>query len=287
MTMSAVAQFRTRSALRASARSSIFDGVLVSLLDDDRNVELKDEATIHQLLPTIGYVFRLAVVTLVMLVVNGCTGHEAEQAALDEFQSTVELGSGWGLTELRVFGRSTSPIPVLDWMAAGQIESISAEGSPGTYTVVIPFWCEGKTLEGLLVSRKREVTMTVIDIGDWQVQKDELTYDEDLGLLRQIVSWLGWSTILPLLLLLMVVSSGGAEALRSLAMMDEIQQQWGEFRWLPFLFQLIVVGASSYIAYVCFGKVSAVVACGLVQAGLSFGLAPFAARKVYDRWFRR
>jgi hypothetical protein len=219
-----------------------------------------------------------------MAVLAGCGSRDPIRPAIEAFESTVRQRSGWGLSELRVFGRPLAGPPFLEWVAAGQPYTQDIGRTPTTYSVVIPFWCEGRTPEGQLVTRRREVAMTVVDAGRWRVVKQELTLDQDLGLLRQLGSWAAWSMTLPFLLLLWISTNGGTEALRTLATYDAIQEQWGGFPWGRFVVQVLAVALASYVGHVCFGRATAIVACGLVQAVLVFVVAPFAPRKLARWW---
>ena len=196
---------------------------------------------------------RALLAPLAMLALSaGCQGIEAKQAAIKQLENG---GQSQGLSELEVFGRSEAP--VFEWVAAGSASYEQNKNAPGAFVVTIPYWGTGKLPDGRTVSRKREVTMDMVNRGGWQVERQVISRDEELTTLRQIASWLGWSAILPAFLLLWVASYN-LENMRALAAVLSP----AALQRILAIFSLLV---SAYVAYLCFGTLLAVFVCPLVQ----------------------
>ena len=59
----------------------------------------------------------------------------------------------WGFRDYRVFGRDCQ----FGLIAAGNSETQTVSGSPHTYEVQIPFWCEGVRSNGASVHLQRQL----------------------------------------------------------------------------------------------------------------------------------
>lgn len=182
----------------------------------------------------------------------GCASYEAEQAknkAKEEANRlltsvslhTQDSRTRWRMSECSVFGR----------VASGQAEVNRTADSPETYSVVLPFWCEGIDLDGQYQKLKRRLSVEVSradSSSPFAVKQYQLLPDEPLTFGAQVGGWflgivLFW--VITFLIALWIGLSGDGQA----------PQVLGAIAWLA---SIVWVG---YCAYDCFNSAWAVVIC--------------------------
>ena len=150
-----------------------------------------------------------------------------------------ETEAYWGMKSLKVFGRDW----LFSFIAAGDTNATKVSDSPETYEVIIPFWCEGQSINGDWIRLKRDFHVKVEAMEDragWKVADPEFRNDQPLTLLQQLRSFLGWGLISPLLALFLVqdfMSFGGGRGSLSF-----------------FILAILNLLVLAYLSSVCFGS---------------------------------
>src|ERR1700682_50639 len=124
--------------------------------------------------------------------------NEAEEFLTSFSTLNHEAQAHWGMKSLNVFGRDW----LFSFIAAGDTDATKVSDSPETYEVIIPFWCEGQSINGEKIKLQRNFYVKVVEMEDkagWKVVGYEFRNDQPLTLLRQLLSFFGWGLISPLL----------------------------------------------------------------------------------------
>jgi hypothetical protein len=146
----------------------------------------------------------------------------------------------WGMTDFHVFGRDR----LLDCIASGNSDAKKLSDSPPAYEVVIPFWCEGDDMRGHETKLRRKFIRVSESAGSqWMVQSFEFRNDQELALVRQILTFVGWSFLAPLIAISLSGSYYGGN--------------YG--KWWMVMLAMSSVMVIGYIAYVCFGSLSSAI----------------------------
>jgi hypothetical protein len=190
----------------------------------------------------------LLVVILFAVSINAaCSLQQAGEAIeetekfLDEFSmpSAEDKQNHWGISDIQVFGYSRLGV------GAGSAKYDKLSDSPLTYEVTMPFWCEGRTMQGdpIKLSRKLHVKVARAEAGaPWQVQDYDLRGTEPMTFWWQLLMYLWdilWVSGLVFLFFRLWSSSETALAITRVA-------------WIP------IVG---YVGFICFGSIAAAFAC--------------------------
>jgi len=185
----------------------------------------------------------------------------AEQFFIAFSVPSPETRGVWGMTDFHVFGRGALIIG-LDGRPLHQVNEsivIHTASAPETYTVIIPFWCEGTRLNGEPVKLQRRLNLTIVENGGvWTVQDYTFGYDAALSFWDQIGSWVFWSIVGPLLaaaFVVLIILGVSGTALLNLEGCTKI------FSIVYVVLAVVTLPLVGYYGWIFFGSIPAVVIC--------------------------
>jgi hypothetical protein len=154
-----------------------------------------------------------------------------------------------GLSDYRLYG-----FPALIYGSLGFIYHVKPVAGTDNYEVPIKFWCEGKDANGATKKIRRTLVVRVApnpsSSTGWSVSEFTFRDEKPLTYLRQILTWLLWIILAPVLFSLVLgLLAGGLLGAR-------VALTVGQLMSLPI---------QVYVSYLCFGTVGrAVIAIAIL-----------------------
>lgn len=114
-------------------------------------------------------------------------------------EPTPQTEETMGMTEYRTYG-----YPAMVYGGLDLVQGVKkVQEYPRTYEVRIKFWCHGKDAAGKTVKLRRQLVVQLIrdkaSSTGWSVFRFRFDEDKPLSLLRQVLTWLLWMFVAPIL----------------------------------------------------------------------------------------